>query len=61
MKSHTIDAYNVLIMARDEIERLLDIIDELSLFREPADNVILEEINECIEKLEEEDEIKSLL
>lgn len=49
-----IDALNGLIIAKDEIERLLEVIEEIELFKEPTDNIIVEEINEIIEKIEEE-------
>ena len=56
MVSHTIDVnklYNALIMCQQEIERLLDVIDEMDLFKEPTENDVLSELTEIIEELEE--------
>lgn len=54
--SHTIDInklYDALIMCQQEIERLLDVIDEMDLFKEPTENDVLSELTEIIEELEE--------
>lgn len=49
-----VDARNGLLIAIEEIERLLEVIEEIEMFKEPNDNMVLQELEEIIEKLSEE-------